>query len=160
MSVFEDMAYLLPQRLSAICASSMRRLSGPFTPVFPARHLPALSSAAVRDSAAPRLQNWAPSTHLAQAPECCTPAKLLQKYFISSTHWKVSMSMLVWTKWIFLIRNTARSYRMSSPWADLFKYSHKVGSPLSCPLPHCTHEVAGFRRPLMQHSTFPFYSLR
>lgn len=158
MSVFEDMAYLLPQRLSAICASSMRCLSAPFTPMFPARHLPALSSASVRDSAAPRLLNWAPSTHLAQAPECCTPAKLLQEYFISSTHWKVNFASMD-TKWIFLICNTARSYRMSSPWADLFKYSHKVGSPLSCPLPHSTHEVAGFRRPLMQHGTFPSYSL-
>lgn len=86
MSVSEDMAHLLPQRLTATCPSSKRRLSAPFTPVFPARHLPTLlchrvwchSSNAAGCSTSPGTQVW----------ERRAPAKWLQEYLVSSTPWK------------------------------------------------------------------------
>lgn len=152
MSVFEDMAYLLPQGLRAICLSSVRRLSAPFTPMFPARHLPTLFCCRVwcrGSSAAGRC-----TTHITQVSERCTPAKPVQAYLIFSTCWKANFVSV--DKGGYSLFTAARSYRRIST-IYLFKYYHKhlIDSLLSHLPTHCTYQVAGFRRPLRQHSTFP-----
>lgn len=84
------MAYLLPQRLRAICPSSMRSLSAPFTPMFPARHLPTLLCCLVWCL---WLQHWRMEHHprrsSVRAPHSC---QTTARVFHSSTRWKVNFA--------------------------------------------------------------------
>lgn len=113
-----------------------------------------LSSATMCDATAPTLRDGAPPMALK-----CRSAALLPNHCRSIAFLRLAAKLMlpVWTRVDFPIHHAARSYRMSSPQADLFKYYHKqlTGSPLSCPPTRDTHQVAGFRRPLTQHSTFP-----
>lgn len=154
MSFCEDMAHLLPERLGAICPGSKRRLSAPFTPGFPARHLPTLLCHRVWCHGSKA--TGCSTTHGTQVLERHTPAKWLQEYFDSSTQWKVDFAT-VDKGGYFLF--TMLSGPMGWVLHKLFHLSiiTRIES-LSCPSTHCTHKVGGFRKALTQHSLFPSYA--